>query len=199
MKRYARSAERNSAPIAKVLEGELPESGLVLEIASGSGEHALFFARRFPGLIWQPTDLDPAALASIEAWREQGGPRNLRAPIVLDSAAPTWPVEQASAVVCINMIHISPWRSTEGLFAGAASVLDAGAPLVLYGPFQEADVATAPSNCAFDADLRSRNPEWGLRDREAIDRLAAETGFEPAARHEMPANNLTLVYRRSRH
>ena len=198
MKRRAPSAERNSGPIAKVLEGELPESGLVLEIASGSGEHALFFARRFPGLIWQPTDLDPAALASIEAWREQEGPGNLRPSIALDSAAPTWPVEQASAVVCINMIHISPWRSTEGLFAGAASVLDAGAPLVLYGPFLEADVATAPSNCAFDADLRSRNPAWGLRDREAIDRLAAKTGFEPAARHEMPANNLTLVYRRSR-
>lgn len=196
MKRRAPAAARNSAPIAAVLEEALPRTGTVLEVASGTGEHALFFARRFPHLQWQPSDREADALASIAAWREEEGPANLLPPIALDAAAAGWPVAQADAVVCINMIHISPWAAAEGLFAGAAKVLPSGAPLILYGPFLEAEVETAASNLAFDADLRARDPRWGLRDRSAVDALSDGHGFLPAGRHAMPANNLTLVYRR---
>lgn len=198
MKRHAPAAGRNSAPIADVLERELPAIGTVLEVASGTGEHALFFARRFPHLQWQPSDPDPGALASIAAWREEEGPHNLLPPQALDAATAGWSVTQADAIVCINMVHISPWTATEGLFTGAAALLPHGAPLVLYGPFIEADVETAESNRAFDASLRSRDPAWGLRDRAALDALAQQAGFDETARYPMPANNLTLVYRRCR-
>ncbi|WP_374406028.1 DUF938 domain-containing protein [Pelagerythrobacter sp.] len=197
MKRHAPATARNSAPIADVLAGELPERGTVLELASGSGEHAVFFARRFANLRWQPSDPDPGARASIAAWRDADGPANLLAPIAVDAAAPQWPIAEADAVVCINMIHISPWAATEGLFAGAAGLLAHGAPLIVYGPFLEADIETAPSNIAFDVSLRGRDAAWGLRDRAAVDRVAADAGFTPGARYAMPANNLTLVYRRS--
>ena len=196
MKRHAPATGRNSAPIADVLEGELPRSGTVLEVASGTGEHALFFARRFSHLQWQPSDPDPDALASIAAWREEEGPKNLLAPIALNASAPRWPMAHADAVVCINMAHISPWAATEGLFQGAAALLPPGSLLLLYGPFLEPGVATAESNLAFDASLRARDPRWGLRDRSALEALAHEAGFTPTARHAMPANNLTLVYRR---
>ena len=197
MKRHAPAAGRNSGPIAAVLEGELPARGIVLEIASGSGEHALFFARRFPHLSWQPSDREPDALASIAAWREEVGPGNLLPPVELDASSAPWPVAQADAVLCINMIHISPWAATEGLFAAAAKILLRGAPLIVYGPFIEQEVETAESNLAFDASLRARDPAWGLRDRAAVDALAKDMGFIRSARHPMPANNLTLVYRRS--
>ena len=196
MKRRAPAAARNSAPIAEVLEEVLPRTGRVLEVASGSGEHALFFARRFPRLQWQASDQEPAALASIAAWREEEGPDNLLPPVALDASAARWPVAPADAVVCINMIHISPWAAAEGLFAGAAALLPPGAPLILYGPFLEAGIDTAESNLAFDASLRARDPRWGLRDRAAMDALGQANGFTLAARHAMPANNLTLVYRR---
>ncbi len=197
MKRHAPAAGRNSEPIAAVLEGELPARGIVLEIASGSGEHALFFARRFPHLSWQPSDREPDALASIAAWREEAGPGNLLPPVELDASSVAWPVTQADAVLCSNMIHISPWAAAEGLFAGAAKILPRGAPLIVYGPFIEQEVETAESNLAFDASLRTRDPAWGLRDRAAVDALAKDVGFIRSARHAMPANNLTLIYRRN--
>ncbi len=195
MKRHAPAVARNSAAIAKVLEQELPASGTVLEIASGSGEHAVFFARRFANLHWQPSDADPDALASVAAWRSEGGSANLAPPIAIDASASDWPVIQAAAVLCINMVHIAPWEAAEGVFHGAARLLGAGAPLILYGPFMEAQVDTAPSNLAFDESLRRRDPRWGLRSLEELDQFAGQNGFERTARHEMPANNLTVVWR----
>jgi SAM-dependent methyltransferase len=197
VKRHAPATARNGGPLGDVLAQELPATGLVLEVASGSGEHALLFARRFPLLDWQPSDPDAEALASIAAWREVDGPRNLRAPIRLDAAEPAWPVVRADAVLCVNMIHITPWSATEGLMAGAGRLLAPGGPLVVYGPFVEAEVETAASNLAFDADLRRRDPRWGLREGSALDRLAGSHGFARTARHAMPANNLALVYRRN--
>lgn len=197
MKRHAPAAGRNRDPIAAVLAEELPESGMVLEIASGTGEHAVHFARTFPRLVWQPSDLDTAALESIAAWREAERLENLLPPIRLDSAAAEWPVERVDAIVCINLVHISPVAVTEGLMAGAARVLASGAPIVLYGPYLEADVATAPSNLAFDASLKARNSQWGLRDLGWLDRVAEAAGFERTRRVAMPANNLTLIYRRT--
>lgn len=179
-----------------MLEAELPANGLVLEIASGTGEHAVFMARRFPALDWQPSDVEPAALSSIDAWATEAALGNLRPTITLNASSEQWPLDTANALVCINMIHISPWCATEGLFAGAGRLLGPGAPLVLYGPFIETSVETAPSNLAFDADLRRRNAEWGLRELEVLDKLAADEGFVRTARHAMPANNLALVYRK---
>lgn len=197
MKRHAPATLRNREPIARILADELPPHGVLLEIASGTGEHAGFFARLFPGLHWQPSDPDPAALASIEAWRAAEGLANLAPPLVLDAAGAHWPIDAADAMLCVNMIHISPWEATEGLFAGAARLLPPGAPLVLYGPFLESDVETAPSNLAFDADLRARDARWGLRDLARVDHLADGAGFSRTRRVAMPANNLSLVYRRA--
>lgn len=196
MKRQAPAAARNREPIAAVLNEELPQSGLVLEIASGTGEHAVHFARTYPLLQWQPSDPDPQARSSISAWREEAGLPNLLPPVDLDAAAPSWAVSRAEAVVCINMVHISPPAATEGLLRGAAAILPAGAPLILYGPFLEAAVPTAPSNVEFDRSLRERNPEWGLRRAEWLDERAVSCGFARTRRVPMPANNLVLVYRR---
>ena len=195
MKRTAPAAARNSAPIAEVLAQELPESGTVLELASGTGEHAVFMARRFPDIVWQPTDPDIEALGSIAGWGEEAGLANLRPPLELDARSPVWPIANADAVVCINMVHISPWAASEGLFEGASRLLDKGAPLILYGPYFEDGKETALSNLAFDESLKARNPEWGIRTVAAMDELAARTGFARTARYEMPANNLTLVFR----
>jgi len=197
VKRVAPAAGRNREPIAAVLAEEVPSSGLVLEVASGTGEHAVHFARTFPRLDWQPSDPDAEARESISAWREEAGLANLLVPIAVDASAPPWPIARADAVLCINMVHISPVASTEGLLAGAAALLAPGAPLILYGPYLEADVETAPSNLEFDASLRARNPEWGLRAVEWLDELAAGHGFRRTRRVAMPANNLTLVYRGS--
>lgn len=196
MKRHAPAAGRNREPIAAVLTEELPSSGLVVEVASGTGEHAVHFARTFPRLQWQPTDPDPAALESVAAWRETVRLPNLLPPIRLDASDAAWPVASADAVLCINMIHISPVAATVGLVTGAARLLAPGSPLVLYGPFFEEGVETAPSNLAFDASLQARDPEWGLRSVEWLDRVASEEGFRRSRRVAMPANNLTLVYRR---
>jgi hypothetical protein len=190
------AAARNREPIAAVLAEELPATGLVLEIAAGTGEHAVYCAGRFPGLQWQPTDPNEEARGSIAAWRADAGLPNLLEPIELNAAANDWPVAQADAVVCINMVHISPWAASEGLFAGAVQVLSNGAPLVLYGPFFEHGIAPAESNVAFDVSLRRRNPEWGIRLVGDLDALAAQQGFARSRRVEMPANNLTLVYRK---
>jgi hypothetical protein len=196
MKRHAPAAGRNREPIAAVLTEELPATGVVLEVASGTGEHGVHFARTFPQLVWQPSDPDPDALASIAAWRDEGALPNLRAPVQLDAAAADWPIARADAVVCINMVHISPVAATEGLLAGSARRLPSGAPLILYGPYLESSVETVPSNLAFDRSLRDRNPDWGLREVAWFDDLAAQSGFRRTRRVAMPANNLTLVYRR---
>ncbi len=196
MKQHAPAALRNREPIAEVLARELPAQGTVLEIASGTGEHAVFFAHAFPALHWQPTDPSEEALASIAAYRAEERRANLAAPLRLDAADPaSWPVAAADAAVCINMVHISPWAASIGLFKGCAAVLSPDAPLILYGPYLEEGVATAPSNLEFDASLKARNPLWGLREVTAVDRLAADHGFARTQRYAMPANNLVLVYR----
>ena len=196
-RRSAPAALRNREAIADVLGGWLPSSGLVLEIASGSGEHAVHFAERFPSLEWQPSDVHPDALASIEAWRTVAAFPNLRPPLVIDAAAPDWPVDRADALLSINMVHISPWRSALGLIAGAERLLAPGAPLILYGPWLQHDVAAAPSNLDFDADLRRRDPEWGLRHVEDFAAASAERGLSLVETRAMPANNMMLLFRRS--
>ena len=196
MKRYAPAAERNREPIAAVLAEELPAAGRVLEVASGTGEHSTHFARRFPTLEWQPSDPDPQARESIAAWREQAGLANLLPPLALDTAAAAWPAVRADAVLCVNMVHISPVSAAGGLAAGAGRLLAPEAPLVLYGPWLEHEVVTAPSNLEFDASLRARDPQWGLRQVEWFDELAERNGLARTRRVAMPANNLVLVYRR---
>lgn len=187
---------RNRDAILEVLRGVLPSSGLVLEIASGSGEHVLHFGRACPGLTFQPTDPEDAALQSIKAWTQDSGLDNVQPPVMLDASSDRWPLAAADAVLCINMIHIAPWQATEGLLRGAAKLLPHGAPLYLYGPYRRADVVTAPSNEAFDASLKSRNADWGLRDLESVAELARAEGFSPPEVTEMPANNLSVVFRR---
>jgi SAM-dependent methyltransferase len=194
--RSAPAVARNRDPILNVLRRVLPARGLVLEIASGTGEHAVHFAGALPDIVWQPTDPDEAALRSIAAWREQTRLPNLPPPLEFDVTANIWPVERADAVVCINMIHISPWRSAVALMAGAGRVLAPGGVLFLYGPYKEEGRHTAPSNEAFDADLRARNPEWGVRDLGEVIALAASHGLDFAERVAMPANNLSVVFRR---
>ena len=195
--RTSPSTARNRAPILEVLRGRLPASGLVLEIAAGAGEHAIHNAAAFPELQWQPTDPDPEALASISAWREHAALPNVLPPLILDAADPEgWPVERAEAIVNINMIHISPWSATQGLMAGAGRLLPAGGMLFLYGPYIEDGVETAPSNLAFDADLRRRNPAWGLRRLELVSETAAKHGLRLSERIAMPANNLAVIFRK---
>ena len=195
-KRHAPAAERNREPIAQVLRELLPERGLVLEIASGSGEHAVHFARAFPKLLFQPSDPEPASLRSIQAWRGEAGLFNLLAPVALDARAREWPVATADAIVCINMVHISPWTATEGLLRGAGQRLGPGAPLILYGPYRRAGVPTAPSNEAFDLSLKARNPEWGVRELEQVQAEAETHGLGFDRVYEMPANNIVAVFRR---
>jgi hypothetical protein len=196
-KRHAPATLRNRDAIAAVLADWLPPSGIVLEVASGSGEHVIHFAAAFPHLDWQPSDPDPAGLTSIAAWRAEAGLANVAPPLALDASAPDWPVDQADAVLCINMVHISPWEATLGLFAGAARWLASGAPLILYGPYIEPDMPTATSNLAFDASLRARNPAWGLRDTDAVKAAARDAGLTFIERRAMPANNLMLLFRRT--
>ena len=196
--RSAPAALRNREPIAEVLREWFPASGLVLEIASGTGEHALFFAERFPNLEWQPSDVHPDALSSIAAWREAAALPNLRAPIVIDAGEPAWPIERAEAVLSINMVHISPWPSALGLIDGAAKLLALGAPLILYGPWLQDGVVAAPSNLAFDADLKRRDPSWGLRLVEDFAAAASKRGFDLLETREMPANNVMLLLRHTR-
>lgn len=195
-RRHAPATQRNRDPILEVLRAVLPPTGLVLEVASGTGEHADYFSKHLPGLRWQPSDPSPDALASIETWREVESPGNLLPPLELDAEAEEWPIAKADAVVCINMIHISPWTVTLGLMSGAARLLGQGAPLVLYGPFRRKGHPIEPSNAAFDADLRRRNSDWGLRLLEEVNLAAEDCGLEFSNLFEMPANNLSVVYRR---
>jgi len=194
-RRSAPAALRNREPIAEVLARWLQPTGLVLEIASGTGEHAAYFAERFPALEWQPSDIHPDALGSISAWRDEARLSNLRPPLLLDAASAAWPLERADAVLSINMVHISPWASALGLLDGARRLLEPGAPLILYGPWLSTQIGPAPSNLAFDADLRARDPEWGLRRVEDFAVAAAERCLDLETTRTMPANNLMLLLR----
>jgi hypothetical protein len=194
MKQHAPATARNREPIREVLARVLPAQGLVLELAAGSGEHSIYFARHFPALTWQPSDVDDTALASIEAWREEAALPNLRVPLRIDVTAEQWPIDRADAITCINMVHIAPWQAALGVFAGAAR-LGAGV-LYLYGPYQFGGQFTAPSNAEFDRSLRARDPSWGVRDLRDLEAAGREHGF---ALHEvigMPANNHSLIFRR---
>jgi SAM-dependent methyltransferase len=193
-RRHAAATRRNREAIAHVLQDSLPVTGTVLEVASGSGEHVAHFAAEFPGHRWQPSDPDPAARASITAWC--AGLANVAPPLDLDASARAWPIERADAVLCINMVHISPWPATLGLLAGAAHLLPEGGALILYGPYRRDGVTTAESNEAFDADLKARNADWGLRTVEAVTTAGQAVGLRFDRLVPMPANNLSLVYRR---
>jgi cyclopropane fatty-acyl-phospholipid synthase-like methyltransferase len=195
-RQHAPATARNREPILNILRKVLPAEGTVLEIASGTGEHAVHFAAALPGLTWQPSDPSAEARASIAAWIAAAGLVNLVEPLALDAAAPDWPIAGADAVVCINMVHISPWIATEGLMQGAARVLPMDGPLVLYGPYRRAGRELEPSNAAFDESLRQRDPAWGLRLLEDVVELAGEQGLALDSVNEMPANNLTVVLRR---
>jgi hypothetical protein len=179
-----------------VLRPALPETGLVLEIASGTGEHTMHFAAAMPALRWQPSDPSPDARASIAAWANAAGLANVLPPLDLDAASEAWPIARADAVLCINMIHISPWEATEGLMGGAARVLAPGQPLYLYGPYRRPGRAIEPSNAAFDADLRRRDPRWGLRDLDVVMACAEANGLLFDRVIEMPANNLSVIFRK---
>jgi hypothetical protein len=195
-RRSAPSALRNRDPILAILRRALPASGHVLEIASGSGEHALYFARHLPQLVWQPSDPSPDARASIAAWRAEEGLPNLAAPIDVDASQPVWPGARPDAIVAINMVHISPWSATQGVMANAGRLFAAGGLLFLYGPYQRAGHPFAASNADFDADLRRRDPNWGIRDLADLVAEGAANGLSLDEIVEMPANNLSLLFRK---
>ena len=195
-KRHAPATETNRAPLLAALRPLLPAGSTVLEVASGSGEHACFFAASLPEVTWQPSDRDPQDLASIEAYRAEAGLANLRAPVLLDAAAEVWPITRASAVLCVNMVHIAPWSACEGLVRGAARLLGEGGVLVLYGPYRITGEPFAASNEAFDASLRGRDPAWGVRRLDDVTALAEAAGLVREAVLPMPANNHVVVFRR---
>ncbi len=194
-KRHAPATERNRDVITAALSSILPVTGQVLEIASGTGEHIVHFARNFPALNWQPSDPDPIAIASIAAWREEAGADNVKPPVQLDAAG-QWPLVEANAIICINMAHISPWAATLGLLRNAARILASGEPLNLYGPFWQRDVPPSEGNIAFDAALKQQNPAWGLRYVEDVADEAIRFGLRLDAIIPMPANNLSVIFRR---
>ncbi|KVW25900.1 SAM-dependent methyltransferase [Burkholderia ubonensis] len=199
MRLSAPAAERNRGPILNVLRRVLPARGDVLEIASGTGQHVVHFAAGLPGLHWRPSDPDAQARRSIAAWIAQAGLSNVDAPLAFDVRDAAWPFAALDAIVCINMIHIAPWACAEALFAGASRVLRPGGVLVLYGPYRREGRHTAPSNAAFDAQLRSRDPSWGVRDLETVVALGLDRGLDCIEVVEMPANNLSVVFRRLPH
>ncbi len=195
------SAQRNREPILEVLTRVVPPEGLILEIASGTGQHAAFFAPRLVPRSWQPTDIDRDNFDSISAWAdyvasESGETELIKKPVRLDASAPEWPIKRADAIVCINMIHIAPIEACSGLLAGAARILPASQPLFLYGPFKRHGAHTAPSNQAFDESLRARDPRWGVRDLDELAEEASGRGLELDEVFGMPANNLSVVFRR---
>jgi SAM-dependent methyltransferase len=194
---YFPHVARNREPILEVLRRVLPRQGLVLEVASGGGEHAAYFASNLADLLWQPTDANTEMFESIAAHRAAAGVANLLEPLHLDVTSDQWPVERADALVCCNMIHIAPWAATEGIVAGAGRTLSRGGLLYLYGPYKINGCHTAPSNEDFDASLRARNPLWGVRDLTEVSRLAERHGFALAETVPMPANNLSVIFRRA--
>ncbi len=191
------AAERNKEAILDAIRSRLPDAGVVLEIASGTGQHVVHFARAVPELIWQPTDADDDLRAAATERIRAAGLSNIRSPLRLDVLTPDWSPSAADAIVCINMIHIAPWSATKGLMAGAARLLRTGSPLFLYGPYKRGGRHTAPSNEAFDESLRARNPEWGVRDLDDVERCAEQHGFSLADVVAMPANNLTVIFERA--
>jgi SAM-dependent methyltransferase len=193
---HAAATQRNREPILEVLRRALPPTGLVLEIASGTGEHVTFFGRELPALRWQPSDPAPAHLDSIRAWTTALAVDNVAAPVVLDVERWPWPVSRADAILNINMIHIAPWSAAEALFEGAARVLVPTGVLFIYGPFKRGGQHTAESNQRFDERLRAEDPRWGVRDLDEVQALAATAGFGAPEVVAMPANNLSLVFRR---
>ena len=195
-RRSAPATQRNREPILHVLRKVLPQSGLVLELASGTGEHIVHFARSLPLLRWQPSDPEPDARASIAAWVAAEALGNVQPPLDLDATGEAWPIARADAALCINMIHISPWAATAGLMRGAGRLLGPGQPIFLYGPFRRPGRVLEPSNAAFDADLKQRDPRWGLRDLDEVAACAQINGLELDGVIEMPANNLSVVFRR---
>ncbi len=204
-RRCAPATARNRECILAVLDRILPQSGVLLEIGAGSGEHAAYMAGRFPGIAWMPSDPDPEARASIDAWREHVGAENVAPALELDVAAERWSVEASvhgagpgvDAMLAINVVHISPWSAAVGLFRGAGRLLRAGGVLYLYGPYRIAGEHTAPSNEAFDQSLKARDARWGVRDLEALTALATDAGLVLSERVPMPANNFSLVFRRA--
>jgi hypothetical protein len=193
----APSADRNKDPILEVLRRWVPARGLAVEIASGTGQHVVHFASALPRLIWQPTEPDTDQHDSIAAWIESEALTNVRQPLMLDVSQQPWPVDRADVVICINMIHISPWQATLDLMRGSAEIMPNNGVLFLYGPYRRFGAHTAPSNAAFDADLRARNPEWGVRDLEAVTEAATANGLEFAEAVAMPANNFSVVFRKT--
>jgi len=192
------SAERNKGPISEMLSLVLPESGVVLEVGSGTGQHVVQFARAMPNLIWQPSERDVDCLRSIRAWTATEELSNVRPPLQLDVGALPWPIDSAAALLCINMIHIAPWSATEALFEGSRSLLSGGGLLCLYGPFKRDGRHTSPSNKRFDALLRQQDREWGVRDLDDVSRLGDGAGLDLLQTHEMPSNNLTVVFAKRR-
>ncbi len=198
-RRHAPATLRNRDAILAALTRHLPARGAVLEVASGTGEHAAHFAAALPHLVFRPSDPDADARASIDAWAADARLPNLRAALALDVTAPDWEGAVAGgvdAVLCINMVHIAPWAAAQGLMRGAGRLLPAGGVLCLYGPFRREGRHTAPSNAAFDAQLRASDPAWGVRDLEAVAAEAAARGFAPPVVEQMPANNLFVAFRR---
>lgn len=192
---HSAPADRNTGPILDVLTGVLPPRGRVLEIASGTGQHIVAFARAFPHLRWQPSDFDPDFRTSVELRLSEAALDNVEAPIDLDVMSHPWSIDTADAIVCINMIHVAPWPATEALFKGAARILESQGVLVTYGPYMRAGKHTAPSNEAFDEALKARDVAWGLRDMEVVAEVARDNGFSMDEVVAMPANNFTLVFR----
>jgi Protein of unknown function (DUF938) len=195
-RQHAPATLRNRDSILGVLRSVLPMTGVVLEIASGTGEHVVHFAQNLTGLIFQPSDPDGDALLSVSAWVKATCVTNVRLPVILDASQPPWPVASADGIICINMVHISPWSATVGLMKGAGAILLPASPLYLYGPYKREGVPTAPSNEAFDRSLRDHEPTWGLRDLEAVVAMARSAGFSEPVITEMPANNLSVAFRR---
>lgn len=199
---HSPAADRNKQPILEVLRNVLPARGSALEIASGTGQHAAFFAAALPGWTWQPTDADADALPAIAAWTAQSGATNVRPPLLLDVMATQWPAQGApftepfDAIYCANMLHIAPWATCAALMQGSARHLSPHGMLVTYGPYLEDDVPTAPGNLSFDQSLRQRDPAWGIRRLEEVAQEAQRAGLALRQRHEMPANNLLLVFGR---
>ena len=193
---FAPATQRNRARILDLLARALPRDGFVLEIASGSGEHGAWFVPHLPAVTWQPSDPDPECRRSIAARVAELACPRLLPPLDLDVTAPVWPIERADVVVCINMVHIAPWAAAVALIAGAARILPTGGILYLYGPYKRGGRHTAASNADFDAALRGRNPDWGLRNVEAVTKRAESAGLEALEVIEMPANNLSLLFRR---
>jgi SAM-dependent methyltransferase len=200
VRQHSPAAARNRAPILAAMQRTLPRRGVVLEVGSGSGEHAVFLAAAIPGLTWQPSDRDQTARASVAAWSRDAGLSNVRPPLALDVTEAAWEAQVGApvdAVVCINVLHIAPWAAAEGLLAGVGRLLGPAGVLFVYGPFKRDGRHTAPSNEAFDASLRARDPRWGVREVADVQRIAAPHGLALRDAIAMPANNLALVFVRA--